>query len=140
VVCQLKLILRRLSLPKIPSGSVVRALSENHGIILCNACHPVRARNIPVRSVQAENLYLRHQLFLHVIMMAGGGEKEAMLIYSRDPDSVCHRGDVVYRASSRLGDVELPTPPPALGRRLTDSGDTDLNQGPGTNKLLEAWL
>jgi len=73
-------------------------------------------------------------------LVAGGGEKEAMLIYSREPDSVCHRGDVVYRASSRLGDVELPTPPPALGRRLTGSGDTDLNQGPGTNKLLEAWL
>jgi len=34
-------------------------------------------------------------------MMAGGGEKEAMLIYSREPDRVwLHRGDVVYRASS----------------------------------------
>src|SRR5262245_62050446 len=40
----------------------------------------------------------------HIVvkMMAGGGEKEAMLIYSRESDSVClHRGDVVYRASSR---------------------------------------
>src|SRR5262249_34268269 len=59
----------------------------------------------------------------------------------REPDNVClHCGDVVYRASSRSGDVELQTPLPALGRRLTGSGDADLNQGRGTNKLLEVWL
>jgi hypothetical protein len=31
--------------------SVVRAMSENHGILLRDARHPVRARNIPLRSV-----------------------------------------------------------------------------------------
>ena len=31
--------------------SVVRAMSENHGILLRDARHPIRARNIPLRSV-----------------------------------------------------------------------------------------
>jgi hypothetical protein len=31
---------------------LVRALSENRGIIRRDACHPVRARNIRLRSIQ----------------------------------------------------------------------------------------
>jgi hypothetical protein len=48
--------------------SVVRAFSENRGIILRDARYPVRARNIPLRSVQVaaaasgRESVLRHQL------------------------------------------------------------------------------
>jgi hypothetical protein len=57
-------------------------------------------------------------------MVAGGGrmggDADLLAAVLREPDGVClHRSDVVYRASSRLADVELPTPLSALYRRLT---------------------
>jgi hypothetical protein len=57
-----------LSLPKIPSGLGIRHERQNHRMIGGDACGPIFARMLfidlfkPRRRLEAENLFLRHQL------------------------------------------------------------------------------